>query len=108
MANRRKTRVYHATPPNFGFEDYPCWMCPDTFKLVAEVDTNDLTEAFLLTNDMGSDWWLHEQVQVFVMPCRSTSVGDVLVLPDGEAFIALRFGFHSLGHVADLAAECHT
>jgi hypothetical protein len=92
----KKMRVYHAVPfIPFGFATR--WASfPDEFKLVAEVETDSLDEAFGLTNSGDEAWWLNERVTAHVSPCRSTSVGDVFVSPDGEIFRVLPLGFGGL------------
>ena len=67
----------------FPFEEHPFDLVP-----VAYVDTDNLEDAFKLTNTIDSHWskndfnWIHERAQIpcreNVDYCRSTSVGDVL------------------------------
>ena len=77
--------------------DYePCAVFPDDYRLVAEVETNSVSQAWLLTNDVGCDWWLNDEVTAYVTPCRSTSVGDVLVLPDGKTLRICGRGFERI------------
>jgi hypothetical protein len=50
----------------------------NTLVKVAQVDTEDLDEAFELTNHLGQSWTLNPQVKAEAGQYRSTSVGDVL------------------------------
>lgn len=63
-------------------------------SLVAEVDTDNLKTAYALTNTKEKDWWKNELVVPrFSGPdCRSTSIGDVMVL-DGEHYAVAPIGF---------------
>lgn len=84
----------------------PQW--PQDYSLVAALDTESLDEAFYWTN--VDDEWLRDEVlifepfgwrlidsdQIFVQP-RSTSVGDVLVAPDGRVFMVESSGFRCIG-----------
>lgn len=65
-----------------------------TFQPVAEVKTNDLNEAFHLTNHIDAPWHTNKDITINkdVVSPRSTSVGDLLVR-DNEAFIVEFFGF---------------
>lgn len=99
-----KTRVYHAVGLDFLFDNG----APGVFRLVAEVETDDLDEAYMLTNDAGcQEWWLDKRVTAFVTPCRSTSVGDLIVVGDGEGYLVLPFGFGRVGNVFERAVLAH-
>lgn len=52
---------------------------PGGYVHVANVFANEKEAAFLLTNTIFQGWWLNDGVESLVGPCRSTSVGDVLV-----------------------------
>lgn len=61
---------------------------PSGYTQVATVTCMDLEDAFALTNHIDGVWWdnpgLTRDVQ---RPCRSTSVGDVIVSPvDRKAY----------------------
>ncbi len=105
MAYRReKTRVYHAVGAEMRFDE----QVPSQVQLVAEVDTDDLDEAFKLTNDTGyEECQVDDRVTIFVIPHRSTSVGDVIVLPDGEGYLVLRHGFRRIGSLFAGAVLSH-
>ena len=92
----KKTKVYHAVPLGPRLAGDPWAWFPEDYQLVAEVDTDDVDEAYYLTNDLGKDWWLNEGVTAHLVPCRSTSVGDVLVRPDGKVFTVSRLGYRRL------------
>ena len=94
MENEERTAmIIHAVDPDFRDS------VPDVgyYRLVAEVETDDVDEAFHLTNSYDNVWWTNEKVQAHVVPCRSTSVGDVIILPSNEAFLITRTGFRSVG-----------
>ena len=92
----KKAKVYHATvdiPTSF----LTRWASfPEEYELVAEVNTDSLDEAFQLTNTTDVEWWFYLGVTAYVSPCRSTSVGDVIVLPNGEPFRVLARGYGGL------------
>lgn len=86
-------RVYHAV--NFVWpvsEDPPAGTLTK-YVLVAEVETDDLERAYELTNHTDEDWTLNSEVRAFAPSCRSTSVGDMIVTPDDEAYLVLPVGF---------------
>ena len=89
----KKTMVFHAVPyipARFATR----WASfPEEFKLVAKVETDSLDEAFRLTNTGEQLWWLGDKVTPYVSSCRSTSVGDVIVLPNGKSYRVLDRGF---------------
>lgn len=88
--------MYHAVP-YIPMSFSTRWaVFPGEYELVAEVETDSLDEAFGLTNTGGREWWLNEGVTAYVVPCRSTSVGDVMVLPEGKPFRVLPMGFGGL------------
>ena len=94
--NENVARVFHAV--SF------IWPCPETanvgaltvYALVAEIETDDPQIAFDLTNNIDKDWTLNPSIRAFVDSCRSTSVGDMIVTPDGEAYLVLPVGFRQL------------
>jgi len=84
-------QVAHALRPNFGFDGInPAPVYPDGFITVAVVEVPEGTEAtpdlaFRLTNHIDSPWWENPGVTLVGSPThRSTSVGDVVVMPDGS------------------------
>ncbi len=75
---------------------------PQSYIHVANVRANSLEQVWELTKDKGSmtDWELswqpweeNREVEVLVMPCRSTSAGDVIVDPQGNEHRVKREGF---------------
>lgn len=60
--------------------------------LVALVDTDDLEDAYRLTNHTGIDWWDQPNV-IALVKSRSTSVGDVLIDAEGQAHRVEAMGF---------------
>jgi hypothetical protein len=77
-----KFKVYHAKEPNFGMGD-PIEFNDDNFDLVAEVECENVAEAFKFTNHIDDHWWNNSNVTL-VKEGRSTSVGDVIVASDGQ------------------------
>ena len=69
-------RVYHYNMLTCGVDGW-CAIWPQDFHLVAEVDTNDMEEAFDLTNSHDTGWWNTPRVKC-VERDRSTSAGDML------------------------------
>lgn len=67
---------------------------PDRLVKVAEVATDDLDEAFRLTNHIDSNWCRNKGVTCLV-PGRSTSVGDVME-KDGVRYLVASMGFTKL------------
>ena len=59
--------------------------------LVAEVNTNDLETAYMLTNHIDEDWYTHPDVKC-IRQSRSTSVGDFMV-KDGRWWVVDGIGF---------------
>ena len=84
--------VVHALKPNFGTGTNPIY--PNGYITVATVEIPDgirpedyLDKAFMLTNHIDREWWKNAGVTLIGAPKhRSTSVGDVCVLPDGRVF----------------------
>lgn len=70
---------------------------------MASVETDDMDEAFRLTNHIDSDWMENKRVKAFVVKAfvkqaRSTSVGDVFMVWKGDkgkpqSFIVAPIGF---------------
>jgi len=80
-----KAKVYHLKedkyPPSFGVKTF----FPTDYKLVARVDSHDEEEIFYLTNHVYCEWVDHPEVEVVGgRRQRSTSVGDVVEMPDGR------------------------
>ena len=61
-------------------------------ELVASVSTNDLEEAFKLTNSIDRAWYDNPDV-IVERPSRSTSVGDFMVTDDGKWYMVDGVGF---------------
>lgn len=83
QAKERVFRVFHAV--NFG-QPAPRGQVWE-YALVAEVTATDVERVFELTNHNGEDWTLRPNVRAFIRPCRSTSVGDMIMTPDDEAYL---------------------
>ena len=72
------------------------------YELVAEVATDNLDEAYHLTNSIEQGWWMNEKVNALFLDngCRSTSMGDILLVchdnGSASAYIVAKFGFEKL------------
>jgi hypothetical protein len=67
-------------------DEYPAY-----YERTYEVDTDDLEEAFALTNLWNEDWKVTR-----IRRAGSTSVGDIFV-KDGDCYIVDNFGFVAVG-----------
>jgi len=83
-------KVYHVKNPTF----FPRPLALDEVVLVAEVKSDDLEDAYRLTNNIDSAWKRGIDVTYLGPPdgCRSTSMGDILE-HDGKFFVVDTFGF---------------
>ena len=84
-----KAAVIHAA-----FEDAP------TTVAFVEVEKNltvnaKLEEAFIKTNSIDDGWWNNEGITTMFdgKTCRSTSVGDMILLENGKKFKCENFGW---------------
>lgn len=81
-------KVFHVTNEcmnrtGYGFGFGPTPEFPNDYEHVANVRTDELGEAFQLTNTIDAPWWENEGVEKLVAGGRrSTSVGDIAVLGD--------------------------
>jgi len=101
-------QVAHAIKPSFGFptSDRPEPKYPDGFQMVAIVEWREdytldenLNMAFQLTNHIGCPWWENPGVTAlgpFPFKHRSSSVGDLISVPDGRLFQAAPLGWKEL------------
>jgi len=71
----------------------------DNLKEIAQVDTDDLNEAFKLTNNIEHDWTENDKVEVigtqsdhYPHGFRSTSVGDCME-HNGQLYVVAPIGF---------------
>jgi hypothetical protein len=87
-------KVYQAINPSFGVGEPPAW--PNEYQLVAEVDCDTLGEAFELTNAIDAPWEENEEVTSIVNPCRSTSVGDIVVDNEGKVHLCETVGWKEI------------
>lgn len=92
-------KVFHASrnpetgrpyDPRFDGE----WPLDDLhYTQVAEVDSDDFDEAFMLTNHIDHPWFENDKVTAVAADARSTSVGDVFVTEDGASYRVEAVGF---------------
>jgi hypothetical protein len=87
--------VLHAVNPSFGYGPEPT-----EFNHVATVDLDDefYSHVFRLTNTIDKYWWLNEIVTPYFdgEGCRSTSVGDRIILSDGRILKCASFGWEEV------------
>lgn len=69
---------------------------PVGFTKVAKVKCTDPEEAFALTNHIRHPWQANPQVTALVGEARSTSVGDVILTPDGCYLYVCAVGLQEL------------
>ena len=94
-------RVHHAVTLQSGDEEPSV-----TYALVAEIRTDSLDVAFATSQQFGSRPWTERpRIRAVVsVPCRSTSLGDVLEFR-GELHIIRPSGFARVDSLATAAAE---
>jgi hypothetical protein len=89
-----KIQVWHADPPNFMADTTVALKFAEGFRHVADVEVADAGDAFRVTNHIDAPWTDNPEVTMLVPPqVRSTSVGDVFVLPNGR-----RLMLDGIGH----------
>lgn len=89
--------VWHAKHPNFAgsymWDTQPPPPWPSDFEQVALVVTSDINRAWEATNHIDHAWQENPDVKALKTKARSSSVGDVFVLPGGKALRVDSFGF---------------
>lgn len=65
------------------------------YTYVADVEGDDLEEAFSKTQHLATEWQANEGVTATEGSKRSTSVGDIVV-KDGQLYFVASFGFEQL------------
>lgn len=65
------------------------------YKLVAEVDANDLDKVYAYTQNIDSSWTKHPIISTNLPECRSTSVGDIISV-DGQLHMIDMVGFKNV------------
>jgi hypothetical protein len=68
----------------------------DEYVKVADVDTDDINNVFELTNHITHNWKENEEVTAHLDLVRSTSVGDIVIDPEGKKYICVDFGWDEL------------
>jgi len=101
-------QVAHAVKPTFGFptDKRPDPVYPDDYRTAAIVvwdddltETENLDRAFRLTNHIDRPWWENPDVTAagpVPLKHRSTSVGDVLGLPNGKFYRVAALGWEEI------------
>ena len=87
--------VLHAVNPSYGWGPEPT-----EFRHVAtvDIDDDDHPRVFMLTNTIDRYWWNNELVTPCFdgEGCRSTSVGDRIILSDGRILKYASFGWEEV------------
>ncbi len=78
----RISEVWHAKNPTFGFGEHPTF--PGDYALAGRVHSDQLDIVFEQTNNICAPWTENDLVEAEPGTQRSTSVGDVVVTPDGR------------------------
>lgn len=87
-------QVWHAQERGVRFFEHDGSTFPADFIHVATVRTENLGEAFQLTNHIDAPWFDNADAFRFAQKgARSTSVGDVLVNEAGERWLVAGVGF---------------
>ncbi len=77
---------------------------PKDYDHVATVECNDLEVAFELTNSIEYGWWVNKGVTTHGNAgggCRSTSVGDVVILDNGETWKCAGCGWDRIEQIEE-------
>lgn len=86
---------------SYYFSDEDHSIFPNDFSKVADIDTDDLDEAYSLSQNVTASWACNNEVKSDLKQCRSTSMGDILEKA-GEYFIVDMFGFKKIELKAEL------
>lgn len=92
--NLINTKGWEATPRTQAAGKYYDQRTEEDFALynhVANVETNDMEEAFMLMN-----LWEQPERITKIGQCHSLSVGDFLEMADGSRFLCASFGFNPI------------
>lgn len=65
------------------------------YRKVAEINTNDLEEAYKLSNSIDDYWGNNPEVTLFNEKNKSSSIGDIFV-QDNKAYVVATMGFEKL------------
>lgn len=108
--------IFHAPENLFGIAAYskdPLKFVQDNFmdyKVVASVivkkdnSSKMLEQAFSNTNSIDAPWLQNENIISSLHGCRSTSVGDLIMIDD-DIHMVDSFGFKPLGNLANIQRE---
>lgn len=86
------TKVYHAINPTFGFGATK-HKFPEDFKFVAEINSDNLDDIYNRTQNAFDSWVKGDGVISIEDSARSTSIGDVIVLPNGKRYECKEIGW---------------
>jgi hypothetical protein len=88
-------RVFHNPKTNFTSANKHMALKMTDNELVAVVNTNDLEEAYRLTNHIDESWYYNRGVTCHNFKARSTSVGDFME-KDGTWYVVAMCGFEAV------------
>jgi hypothetical protein len=80
---------------DMGRDAKPVW--PEDYTLIARVKAMDVEHAYQLTNTIEHVWW-ESRLVVHTQKARSTSMGDVIIDPDGKKWVCAQVGWEEVGH----------
>jgi len=93
--NPGKWEVWHAIKPNFGMEDVPLEECQLVAILGPEI-AEELDDVFRLTNHIEEDWRNNKEIKITPEARRSTSVGDIVIDPNGAVWRCMSCGWEQV------------
>ena len=92
-----RTRVFHARDQFTRRAGHPWPVWPVDYEYVADVETDDPDVAMKATQNVEGSWRFNENVRAYSLIVRSTSTGDILILPDGYVLFVSAVGFEVIG-----------
>lgn len=84
-------KIYHSNRLHTPYDDEPINF-PEEYTLVAIVETNDVDEAYKMTQHLGLNWGENPKVTL-INPSRSSTYGDVFVNDDGVEWFCDLYGW---------------
>ena len=96
----KKSQVFHDVDPVYNSPHLHPVKLVRVYRLVAEVETDDLKAVLGLTNHGDIDWPENDGVHAIGYVFRSTSVGDIIVTSDAYGYVVTGDGFRPIGKVS--------
>jgi len=69
----------------------------DGYTVVAVCKSNDLDDAYMLTQNIDTAWTNNDGISPIGSNLRSSMVGDIFETPDGSLYIVDNIGFEKIG-----------